>query len=195
MNPAYAIPLVAAIATYLVLRSRDSAAAFAPADDVADNLRAAEYAAVAAVSRSALTLSPAGLDAIKRHEGLRLEPYDDGAGFLTIGYGHRIRSDEIFDRITLARAQELLQDDVRAAENAVNALVSVPLEQNQFDALVSLVFNIGAGAFRRSTLLRLLNNNDRDAAAAQFDRWTRAGGRVLAGLVSRRAAERAMFEA
>ncbi len=72
--------------------------------------------------------------------------------------------------------------------------VKVPLAQHEFDALVAFAYNVGLGAFRKSTLLRLLNKGDKASAAKQFDRWNKAGGKMLAGLTRRRAAERAMFE-
>lgn len=142
-----------------------------------------------------MKLSPEGLDAIKQHEGFRADVYDDGAGFLTIGYGHKLTPDEIgvLTVVSFAQATQLLRRDVQAAEAAVNDAVTVPLVQGEFDALVSLVFNIGAGAFRRSTLLRKLNAEDRAGAAREFGRWVFAGGKRMAGLVSRRAAEAAMF--
>ena len=96
--------------------------------------------------------------------------------------------------ITKERADELLREDVARFEAQVLRLVKVPLTQGQFDALTSFVYNLGAGNLGNSTLLRLLNAGDYKGAAAQFDRWNKAGGKVLAGLVRRRAAERALFE-
>ena len=97
-------------------------------------------------------------------------------------------------KITAAWAEELLRDDLAEFEAAVNGLVKVRLCQHQFDALVSLAFNIDARAFSDSTLLRLLNSGMYDDAALQFQRWNKAGGRVLAGLTRRRMAERKLFE-
>lgn len=97
--------------------------------------------------------------------------------------------------ITQQQADDYLRRDVRQFERAVARQVRVPLTQGQFDALVSFAFNLGEGALAQSTLLRLLNAGDYAGAAAQFDRWNKAGGRVLPGLVRRRAAERALFEA
>ena len=90
-------------------------------------------------------------------------------------------------------ALALLASDVGGAEEAVMDHVHVGLNQNEFDALLSLAFNIGGGAFARSTLLRLLNAGECEAAGAEFARWTRAGPHVLTGLVARRAEERALF--
>jgi lysozyme len=141
----------------------------------------------------AMTLSAEGLGEIARHEGLQLAPYQDVAGHWTIGYGHKLGPLESRASITAARALELLREDAREAENAVNALVTVALAQSQFDALVSLVFNIGSGAFGGSTLLRLLNEGDYAGAATQFARWNRAGGEVRLGLMARRDAEAQLF--
>lgn len=138
--------------------------------------------------------SPAGVKAIEGHEGLELTAYQDVAGHWTIGFGH-IGSQYAFEGsvITRAKATKLLKEDLKDAENAVNRYVKVPLNQKQFDSLVSLVFNIGAGAFARSTLLKKLNNKDYLGAADEFPKWRRAGNRVIRGLVIRRAKERIMF--
>lgn len=138
--------------------------------------------------------SPQGREKIAQHEGLRLQAYPDpgtGGEPWTIGVGHT-GGVKKGDRITRDQAMEYLAKDLAAAEAAI-AAVRAPLNQNQFDALVSLVFNIGAGAFRGSTLLRLLNMGDYGGAADQFLRWNRAGGRVMDGLTNRRRDERALF--
>lgn len=137
-------------------------------------------------------VSKTGVDLIKSFEGLRLNAYDDGTGVLTIGYGST-NGVQWGDAITEDEADRLLKEDLDRFERCVETAVEAPLTQNQFDALVSLAFNIGCGAFRRSTLLRRLNRGGYLAAANQFPRWSRAGGRVLQGLVRRRAAERALF--
>ena len=142
---------------------------------------------------NAMRTSMQGITAISDHEGFRDRPYKDVAGFWTIGYGHKLKSGEWWDRITPEFARELLVQDVGIAEDAVNAYVTVPLSQPQFDALVSLAYNIGVGAFKRSTLLQKLNAGDYDGALAQFALWRRAGGQVVQGLVNRRAAEAQMF--
>lgn len=130
---------------------------------------------------------------IKQFEGFSAVPYEDAAGHMTIGYGHRILPDECFEAISEEEAQALLCRDMEEAEAAVNALVEVDLDQHQFDALVSFVYNIGAGAFSRSTLLRYVNNEDFGRAAAQLDRWVYAAGERLRGLESRRKAEKSLF--
>jgi len=137
--------------------------------------------------------SQKGLDLIKSFEGLRLSAYKDVAGVVTIGYG-TTSGVKMGDTITKERAEELLREDVARFEAQVQRLVKVPLTQGQHDALVSFVYNLGPGNLSNSTLLRLLNSGDYNGAAAQFDRWTKAGGKTLAGLVRRRAAERALFE-
>lgn len=149
-----------------------------------------------------MKLSEAGLAAIKRHETLRLEAYPDPGSAdglpVTIGYGStRTMLGGLWslgDRITETQATALLRRDVSDAEIAVNRLVTAPLTQGQFDALVSFVFNVGEGQFKSSTLLRLLNAGDYKGAAAQFDRWRFNDGKPLAGLVNRRRIEREMFE-
>lgn len=143
----------------------------------------------------------AGLDMIKRFEGLELEAYRDIAGVWTIGYGHTaafkygaLRPDSV---ITEHEAEALLAGDLGAAEKAVGDLVSVRLKQNEFDALVSLVHNIGRDNFAKSTVRRRVNAGDRIGAAGAFMIWNKAhvGGvlREVAGLTRRRAAEAALF--
>jgi lysozyme len=139
-----------------------------------------------------MTISDAGLNLIKRFEGLRLTAYDDGVGIATVGYGHT-KGVRLGDKITEEQATDFLRVDVAEAADAVARLVTVALTQNQRDALISLVFNIGTGAFEGSTLLRKLNAGDHAGAAEEFTRWNKGGGRVLAGLVRRRAAERELF--
>lgn len=132
------------------------------------------------------------LSLIKEFEGLRLEAYLCPAKKWTIGYGHT-KTAKPGMKITERGAEELLRQDLAWCEEAVRTGVKVPLTQNQFDALVSFVFNVGAGAFKRSTLLRLLNQGDYDGAASQFQRWNKAGGQVLKGLTRRRKAEAEKF--
>lgn len=145
-----------------------------------------------------MRISAKGLEFIKRHEGLRLTAYQDSAGVWTIGYGHTGRSapPPVFPNFTIteAEAEDYLRRDLAPAERAVNSLVHVPLTQNQFDALVSWVFNLGEGNLRASTLLRVLNLGDYVGAAKQFDRWVYAGDVKLKGLINRRAEERGLFE-
>lgn len=132
-------------------------------------------------------------EAIKKAEGLRLKAYLDTGGVWTIGYGHT--GPEVVEglTITLDGAERLLREDLRTAEGHVNKLVKVALTQNQFDALVSFVYNIGGGAFKESTMLRLLNAGDYEGAANQFPRWNKDNGKVVAGLTNRRREERELF--
>ncbi len=129
---------------------------------------------------------------IKRWEGLRLQAYPCAAGVWTIGYGHT-RDVRAGDVITQAQADACLRADLRMFEAAVDAAVQVDLNDGQFGALVSFAFNVGVAAFRRSSLLRRLNAGDYDAVPVELARWNRAAGRVLPGLVNRRAAEAGLW--
>ena len=140
-----------------------------------------------------MKLSAAGLAALCHEEGFVGHVYQDQVGVPTIGYGHAIRPGESYWTLTEPQARELLALDVRWSEDALTRLVRVPLTQPQWDALVSLVFNIGAEHFATSTLLKLLNVSDYAGAADQFTVWRMGGGKVLPVLVARRARERAMF--
>ena len=134
-----------------------------------------------------------GIALIKKHEGLRLIPYDDVAGLKTIGYGHLIKHGEEFWEITEEEAEAILRKDLCDAEQCIERAVKVALKHEQFDALVSFVFNLGCGAFMQSTILKLINRGDLDKADDQFLRWVYAGGRKVKGLENRRLAEMLMF--
>ena len=137
-----------------------------------------------------------GIDLICSFEGLRLKAYDDGVGVWTIGYGTTVINGTKVkkgDTCTVEQAKSYMANDLKQFESAVNQ-VKVPLNQNQYDALVSLAYNIGVSAFLNSTLLKKLNAKDYKGAAEQFDRWNRAGGKVMRGLTNRRAKERKLFE-
>ncbi|NJM99332.1 MAG: lysozyme [Phormidesmis sp. RL_2_1] len=134
-----------------------------------------------------------GLLLIKSFEGLRLQAYRDAVGIWTIGYG-TTRGVRAGQRISEAEAEKFLQEDLLRFEKAIHEAVTVPVNDNQFSALVSFTYNVGSGAFRSSTLLQMLNKRqDVRAVGDQFPRWNRAGGRVLDGLTRRRKAERALF--
>jgi lysozyme len=137
--------------------------------------------------------SDAGVALVQGYEGLRLTAYRDSVGVLTIGYGHTGADVKQGMTITRDEAERLLRDDLHDAETAVEKAVRVPMTQGQFDALVSFVFNLGAGRLQTSTLLRKLNDRNYIGAADEFPRWNKAGGKVLAGLTARRGAERALF--
>lgn len=138
-------------------------------------------------------IGKAGLDLIKDFEGLKLRAYLCPAKVWTIGYGSTGPHVTPGKVITEAEAEELLKDDLDRFEKAVTRLVTVPLRQNQYDALVSFAFNVGISALERSTLLKRVNAKLFDQAASEFAKWNRAGGRPLAGLTRRRAAEAALF--
>lgn len=139
-----------------------------------------------------MDISPAGLNLVKEFEQLRLTAYRDSGGQLTIGWGSTVGVYAGM-RISPAEADARLHNDLRTAVSAVNRYVTVPLTPYQFDALVSLTFNIGVGAFRGSTLLKRLNASRYTEAADQFLRWNKVNGRVSRGLLRRRTAERALF--
>lgn len=136
--------------------------------------------------------SRAGLPLIKQFEGCRLAAYLCPAGVWTIGWG-RTTNVKRGDTCTQAQADAWLVAEYDAFEKKVSGLVRVPVTSNQLGALVSFAYNVGVGALGSSTLLRLLNAGDHAGAAAQFARWNKAGGKALAGLTKRRAAEAALF--
>lgn len=140
-----------------------------------------------------MNISARGLELIAEHEGLRLKAYRCPANVWTIGYGHT-KDVRPGDTCTKQQALEYLREDCADAEAAVRVAVDVPLNQNQFDALVSFVFNVGAGAFRASTLLKLLNGGNYGAVSEQLLRWNKARGITLAGLTKRRMAEADLFD-
>ena len=143
-----------------------------------------------------MRISAQGIKQLVSEEGLRLEPYNDSAGHATVGIGHLIHFGPVtqadvsrFQGFTEAGAIALLAQDLRPREQFVEDAVTVALGQNEFDALVSLVFNIGTGAFAKSTVLRQLNAGARQAAADAFLLWVKGG----AGLADRRRRERELF--
>lgn len=136
--------------------------------------------------------SKRGIDLIKSFESLALKAYRCPAGVLTIGWGHTAGVHE-GDECTEKEACEYLMDDLKAAEAAVCS-IHADLSQEQFDALVSFVFNVGAGAFRSSTLRRKVEENQYDPSIKhEFARWNKSNGKVLPGLVRRRQAEADMY--
>ena len=145
------------------------------------------------MSVNQLSCSPRGRTLIEKFEGLRLTAYQDMVGVWTIGYGHTGPDVKAGMTITQQQAEQLLINDLARFNNGVNALVQTRINQNQFDALISFSYNLGLGSLQQSTLLRLLNAGNFQAAADQFPRWDRAGGKEVAGLLARRNAERALF--
>ncbi len=134
-----------------------------------------------------------GVTFTEQHEGYRDRAYPDSGGVWTCGYGHTqgVGPSTV---CTPELAQEWLQQDLRAATNAVNNLVTVPLTQEEFNALVDFTFNVGVRAFSKSTLLILLNESDFSGASLQFERWVLCKGHVVAGLLNRRKDEKALFD-
>ena len=135
-----------------------------------------------------MIVSGQGLELIKKHEALRLNAYRDPVGIWTIGYGHTATAKE-GQTIDEREADKLLKADVGFAEDAVTRHVKAPLNQTQFDSLVSFVFNIGESQFSRSTLVRVLNERDYYAVPQELARWNRDNGKRVKGLVRRRLAE------
>jgi lysozyme len=146
---------------------------------------------------ASMTTSAAGRKAITDREGNRLTAYQDGGGVWTIGVGHTSAAgDPVVTKglkITAAQSDEILSRDLKDVEKAVLKGLKVPVTQNQFDALVSLAFNIGNTAFTKTTLLKKLNAGDRAGAADQFLVWSKDNGKVVQGLVNRRKSERLQF--
>lgn len=136
--------------------------------------------------------SDEGLELTEHFEGCEFKAYQDGGGVWTIGVGHT-KGVKQGMTCTHDQAMQWLREDVEEAEDAVADLVKVPLNQNQYDALVDFVFNLGRTQFAGSTLLRLLNLGKVIEAARQFPRWNKDNGRVIAGLTRRREAEQELF--
>ena len=137
--------------------------------------------------------SEAGVILIRSFEGCKLTAYQDSVGVWTIGYGHTKGVDEDMI-ISQHQADIMLAVDLREFEGYINKLVIVPLTQNQFDALVSWVYNLGPTNLQNSTMLKELNAGNYGEVPNQMKRWNKAGNRVLTGLVLRRKAEAGLFE-
>ena len=167
------------------------------ANQVIANTTGSMVARMLGIAVDEMSVSNLGVDLICGFEGKRLVAYDDGVGVWTIGFGTTIYPNGIKvkkgDTCTEAQAKEYMAHDLKKFELAVNGAVTVPLNQNQFDALVSLAYNIGTNAFKNSTLVKKLNAGDYRGAADQFDVWVNAGGKRMQGLVNRRAREKALY--
>ncbi|MFA6280372.1 MAG: lysozyme [Bdellovibrionales bacterium] len=148
--------------------------------------------ALGAMPWMARRINEVGLTLIKNYEGLHLKAYRCPKGLWTIGYGHT-RTTYPTMVIDEAEANRLLLEDLNVFERAVARLVKVPLEDNEFAALVSFVFNVGVAAFDGSTLLKLLNRGWYEQVPAQLNRWVHCNGEELGGLARRRAAEGALW--
>lgn len=132
-------------------------------------------------------------DLIRTSEGYRSRPYRIGQGKWTVGYGHELNGVPP-KQITRANAEKLLKGDVAHAAAVIRHLVTIPLTQGQFDALVSFVFNVGGDQFDGSTMLTALNKGDYAYASAEFGRWIWDNGKQLKGLIERRKRERELFD-
>ena len=155
-----------------------------------------------------MKLSENGLEFLKNAEGMILHVYKDAAGLPTIGIGHLLTSAEkasgfvniagkaveVAHGITEQQALDLLAQDVAPAETAVSKAVTAPMSQNQFDAFVSMAFNIGTNGFRSSTAVAMFNAGELDQVPVWMAKWNKAGGKVCEGLVERRANEIALFQ-
>lgn len=135
-------------------------------------------------------------DLIKKFEGCELVSYPDpatGDKPWTIGYGH---TKDVVSGMTISQEQadEFLKEDVIHSVETVNRLVTTDLKQCEFDALVDFVYNCGQGNFAGSTLLKKINANDMEGAALEFQKWNKANGTILAGLIRRRLAEKELFK-
>ena len=140
-----------------------------------------------------MNISAEGKALIKKFEGCKLEAYRCAAGVWTIGYG-TIKNVERGQTITQQEADEMFNHEMKEYETYVNTAVTVPLSQNQFDALVSWVFNLGNGNLQASTMLKVINSGDHAGVPAQIKRWNKAGGKVLDGLIRRREAEALLYQ-
>ena len=137
--------------------------------------------------------SSEGISLIQKFEGCELEAYQCSAGVWTIGYGH---TKDVVEGMTITKeqAEQMLVDELHEYENYINEYVTVALSQNQFDALVSWVYNLGPANLKVSTMLKVLNKGQYEEVPAQMKRWNKAGGKVLEGLIRRREAEACLFK-
>lgn len=160
------------------------------------------------VTMSEMKISASGLAHLKTVEAFVPTLYNDGpkrnTGHCTIGYGHLVHYEpcdsvkypsesQFINGITIKKATVILLNDVAIAEKSVNRLVTVPMTQNQYDALVSFVFNVGSKGFASSTLLKVINARQIERAPSAFRMWNKTGGRVSPGLINRRQAEIDLF--
>lgn len=142
-----------------------------------------------------MQISSNSISLIKSFEKLELKAYPDpgtGGKPWTVGWGHT-KGVKPGDQITQSQAEAFLADDLAVSESAVNSAIKLPMTQSQFDAMVSLAFNIGGANFASSTLVKKFNAGDVSGSADEFPRWNRANGKVMNGLTRRRTAERELF--
>ena len=137
-----------------------------------------------------MIISQKGLDLIKKFEGFSDKEYICPAGKATIGYGHAILASESFEEpMTRKEAEDLLKKDLEPRQKSLNSFLKVNINQNQFDALISLIYNIGTGNFQKSTLLKFVNDRLFDKVPDQFRRWSYVNGKISKGLANRREEE------
>lgn len=145
-----------------------------------------------------MNLSDNGLQFIKNFEGFRANPYLDSAGIATIGYGTILYPDGSTvtmkdPSISEEQAQQYLSFEIAHKTSSMNAMITIDINQNQFDALASFCYNLGVGALHGSTLLRLVNEGNFSDASSEFPKWDHAGGVMVPGLLKRRLAEQTLF--
>ena len=153
------------------------------------------YSQQAYDNQSTMKISPSAKAMIQSFEAFRPHAYKDGSGIRTIGYGHVILpSEDMLFFVNKKQALEILDKDIRIAENCVKELIPFPLDQNQFDALVSLVFNIGCGAFKTSNVYKYLKQQNFMIACAYWREWVRGRNKIaLPSLALRRQKEIELF--
>ncbi len=134
-----------------------------------------------------------GIELIKSLEGFRSEPYVCAGGYLTIGYGHKLLPSDSYKIVSPEKAQQILENDLRRIERLVLKYINVGINDDQFAALVSFTFNVGAAALQRSTLRQKINYGYYEDGAKEFLKWVYAGGRKIIGLVRRRRLESELF--
>jgi lysozyme len=139
-------------------------------------------------------ISSKGIDIIKNFEGFSSVPYKCLGGYETIGWGHKIDKNENFSRISKNMAEKLLENDIKKFEYSVSKYIRNDINDNQFSALVSFTYNLGAGALQRSTLRQKINyESSEDEIRSEFMKWVRAGGFIISGLINRRKIESDLF--
>lgn len=139
------------------------------------------------------SISALGLAMIMNFEKFEAKTYICPAGLLTIGYGHKLLKNEKYKAITHDIAMDLLKKDLKQAESAVLRNINIPLSDNQFAALVSFTYNVGASALQRSTLRQKINRATNDSLHEEFLKWIYAGSKILKGLIKRRSTEAELF--
>jgi lysozyme len=134
-----------------------------------------------------------GIELIKLFEGFKSEPYVCAGGYLIIGYGHKLLPSDPYKIITLEKAVQILENDLRKTERAVLKYINAPINDDQFAALVSFTFNLGPAALQRSVLRQKINYGYYDDGAKEFLKWIYAGGKKIIGLMRRRRLESDLF--